>query len=262
MFRTPIPNEDLARLESLTTDELAGLFTFCLKGGSRAVDYSLLAGAWGAFFSRLFLTGQDLIDRMQGDKTPLAESHERVLREFIREDCRKGGPFVLNVIRNGGTIDRAALIMIAEPGDLAGVGINGSTAIHLLAVACDRAVRPAFIRRTGSTLLSTVYDARGLPVLYTIFGLGDLSMADLAAIESLFSKEELKKVMCRNRTGRDALTVFSEIYRSLQSHESLDRHPFFRNHGRKARDGMRMGSGQGSNGPESDVRASALHEKK
>ena len=261
MFRTPIPNEDLARLERLTTDELVGLFSFCLKGGPRAMDNNLLAGAWGALFSRLFLTGQDLIDRVQ-DGHALPGVQERVLQEFIREDCRKGGLFVLQVIRKGGTIDRAALIMIADPCDLAGVEVNGSTAIHLLAGACDRAVRPAFIRRTGRTILSTVYDARGIPVLYTIFGLGDLSLDDLDAIEALFSKEELKNVMCQSRTGKDALTVFTELFRSLQSHAPLDRHPFYNNPGRKERDGTSKERVWENTGQEPDCGTDTRRDKK
>jgi hypothetical protein len=42
--------------------------------------------------------------------------------------------------------------------------------------------------------------------------------------------------MCRNRTGRNALTVFTEIAWSLKSHGSLERHMFFRPSARKDMD--------------------------
>jgi hypothetical protein len=44
----------------------------------------------------------------------------------------------------------------------------------------------------------------------------------------VFSKDDLNKIMCRNRTGKNALTVFTDIALSLKSHASLERHTFFK----------------------------------
>ena len=110
-----------------------------------------------------------------------------MLSEFIKVDCSKGGAFVLNVIKKGGNLDRAALIMIAEPDDLAGVEHNGTTAVHLLVDACDKRVRPALIKRVGNRLLSSLYDSRGIPVFFSVLSLNDLCMDDLDAIIQVFS---------------------------------------------------------------------------
>jgi hypothetical protein len=228
MFRTPVPNEDISRLENFRTEQLLTLFGSYLKTRSRVIDYGQLSDAWGMLFSSLYLSGEELIDGMQSGEHRLKETDEHLLREFVRDDCRSGGFFVLNVIKKGGNTDRAALIMIADLEDLACIEYKGTTAIHLLASACDKGVRPVLIQKAGKKLLSAVYDQRGIPVIYTIFGLGDLCMSDLNTIAAVFSKDELKKVMCRNRTGKDALTVFSEIALSLKSHASLDRHMFFK----------------------------------
>ena len=128
MFRTPIPNADRSRLENFGTDQLLGLFSSCTKTGSRVVDNSLLSDAWGTLFSRLYLSAGELVDEMQRGEHRLDDEQETMLREFIRADCSKGGLFVLNVIHKGGTIDRAALIMIADLDDFAGIEYNGSTA--------------------------------------------------------------------------------------------------------------------------------------
>jgi hypothetical protein len=228
MFRTPIPNAELSTLENLGTAQLLGFFESCLKTGSRVGDYGRLSDAWGTLFSGLYLSGEELIEEMQRGEHRLGAKDERMLREFVSADCRNGGLFVLNVIKKGGTIDRAALIMIADLGDLAGIEHNGTTAIHLLADACDKGLRPALIRKAGNRLLSCVYDRRGIPVIFTIFALGDLCLYDLEAITKVFSEDELKKIMCRTRTGKNALTVFTEIALSLKSHAPLDRHMFFK----------------------------------
>jgi hypothetical protein len=228
MFRTPIPNEDISRLENYGPEQLIGLFASYLRTGSRITDYGLLSDAWGMLFSGFYLSGEELIDEMQRDVHRLREKDEGLIREFIRKDCRNGGLFVLSVIKKGGNIDRAALIMIADLEDIAGIEYRGTTAIHLLADACDKGIRPVLIKRAGKKLLSEVYDRRGIPAIYTIFALGDLGMPDLNAIAAVFSKDDLAHVMCRNRTGKNALTVFSELALSLKSHASLDRHIFYK----------------------------------
>ncbi len=118
--------------------------------------------------------------------------------------------------------------MIADLENLAAIGINGTTALHLLADACDKGVRPTFIRRAGKHLLSHIYDSRGIPVIFSIYALGDLGMPDLDAIAKVFSENELKTVMCKNRTGKNAFTVFSDIAMSLKSRPSMERHTFFK----------------------------------
>jgi hypothetical protein len=228
MFRTPIPNADQSRLENFRTDQLLGLFASSIKTGSRVVDNCLLSDAWGIVFSRLYLSAEELVDELQRGEHRLDDEKETMLREFIRADCRNGGLFVLDVIHKGGKIDRAALIMIANLDEFAGIEHNGTTALHLLADACDKWVRPAFIQKAGPRLLSSVYDRRGIPVIFTIFSLGDISVSDLEALAKVFSKDDLKNLMCRSRTGKNALTVFTEIARSLRSHASLERNVFFK----------------------------------
>lgn len=227
MFRTPIPNAAQSLLENFGTDQLLGLFASSGKTGSRLIDNSLLSDAWGTLFSELYLSAEELVDEMQRGEHRLDEENEGMLREFIRADCRSGGLFVLNVINKGGKIDRAALIMIADLDDFAGIEYNSTTAIHLLADTCDKWVRPALIRKAGQRLLSSVYDRRGIPVIFTIFSLGDICMSDLEALAKMFSKDDMKNIMCRSRTGKTALTVFAEIALSLKSHASLERHTFF-----------------------------------
>jgi hypothetical protein len=228
MFRTPIPNADQSRLEKCGTDQLLRFFACCPKTGTRVVDNCQLSDVWGTLFSRLYLSAEELVDEMQWGEHRLDGEQESMLREFIRTDCRNGGLFVMDVIHKGGKIDRAALIMIADLDDFARIEYRGTTAIHLLADACDKWVRPALIRKAGPRLLSTVYDRRGIPVIFTIFSLGDISISDLEALAKVFSREDLKNLMCKNRTGKNALTVFTEIARSLKSHASLERNTFFK----------------------------------
>jgi len=229
MFLNPIPNTEQSMLEDCSAKQLVGMFGFCLKTGSSWVEYNELPDAWGVLFSKLFLSAEELVDEMQSGEHRLGGDEERLLREFIRADCANGGAFVLNVIKKGGNMDRAALIMIADPGDLAKVEHDGTTAIHLLVDACDKNVRSALITRTGKKLLSRVYDRNGIPVLFQIFRLSDLSMLDLDAIAKVFSREDLKKVMSRNRTGKNALEAFTDISRFLRSHEPRERNPFITN---------------------------------
>jgi hypothetical protein len=71
-----------------------------------------------------------------------------------------------------------------------------------------------------------VYDRNGIPLLLAIFGLGDLCTADLDAIAGVFTKDELRKVMCRNRRGRNALEVLTDATVMLEGKAGRDRNTF------------------------------------
>jgi len=229
MLRTPPPNADLARLESYGPEELLNLFATCLKNGTTRSAYISLPDAWGRLFDALFLSAEELVEEMERGSGGLDVEHARMLREFIHADRLNGGLFVLDVIKNGGKTDRAALIMVADPGDLAAIEQNGMTAVHLLAGACDRRIRPALIRRAGKRILAGVFDQRGLPVLFTIFGLCDLGTEDLDAIASVFSRDELRAVMSESRSGNNALEVFQHLEASMKRYPRMERNALVRN---------------------------------
>jgi hypothetical protein len=222
-LRTPIPNAHLSKLENCGSAELLSIFATSLKTGPKKADARLLADAWGRLFSELFLSAEELVDEMQRGERRFRDDHERMLLEFVRADCAAGGSFVLEVIKNGGKIDRAALIMIADPENLAGIEHNGVMAIELLIGACDRKVRPALIKKAGKHLLSRVYDRRGLPLIFQIFGLCDLGMEDLDAIAAVFSPDELKNIMSHSRTGKTAFEVFNAVLASMKRYPSRER---------------------------------------
>ena len=226
MFRTPLSSDKIDRLERLKPDQLLALFSSCMRAGYRRDLHSDFAEAWGNLFATLYLSADDLVSGMQGGDRPLGAAGERVLREFIKTDCAAGGFFILDVISKGGNIDRAALIMIADFSDIASVEHNGTTALHLLSDACDKRVRPVMIERAGKRLLSSVYDRRDLPVLFSIFSLTDLCREDLDAITKVFSRDELRMVMSRNRTGRNALEVLLEAAAKLNRYAPLERNRF------------------------------------
>jgi hypothetical protein len=221
-------------MENLSSDQILVLFEACLKNGSNRSIYSQLPDAWGTLFSEMYLSAEDLVDEMKSGKHKIGEKKESMLREFIRADCASGGAFVKTVIKNGGKIDRAALIMIADLECFAGLEFDGTTAIHQLTDACDKGVRPALIEKAGNKLLSRVYDTRGLPVLFLLLGLTDIGTYDLDAIAKVFSKEDLRRVMNRNRTGKDAFTVFTEVSNSLKCHAPGERNKFFVSHAVKS----------------------------
>ncbi|MDO9549798.1 MAG: hypothetical protein Q7J03_02380 [Methanoregula sp.] len=221
-------------MENLSSEQILTLFEACLKTGSNRNIYSQLPDAWGTLFSEMYLSAEDLVDEMKSGKHKIGEKKESMLREFIRADCASGGAFVKTVIKKGGKIDRAALIMIADLECFGGVEVNGTTAIHQLTDACDKGVRPALIEKAGNKLLSRVYDTRGLPVLFLLFGLTDISTYDLDAIAKVFSKEDLRKIMNSNRTGKDAFTVFTEVSNSLKCHAPRERNKFFVSHAVKS----------------------------
>jgi len=213
-------------LEDLSTDQLYGLFAYYAKKRPSGVPYGNLAEAWGLFFGGLYLSAEELLEGMQGAGSRLSADRSEIMREFIHADCQKGGTFVLDVIRKGGKIGRAALIMVAGFPDLAGVESRGSTALHLLASACDRRARIALIGRAGKEALSGIFDARGMPVLFTIMGLSDLTREDLDAIGKIFSRDELRTIKSRTRTGRNGLQMFTEAHRRLKTREPAERNAF------------------------------------
>ncbi len=210
-----IPNSALYALETSESSKLLEMFETHVKTGVRGKDYKILPNIWGILFSNLFISPMDLIDSMQDGDPMLGKENVMMLRQFIKKDCMSGGRFVEDVIKKGGMIDRAALIVIADPHDLAKIQRDGTTAIHQLAVACDKRMRPELIRKFGKQLLSTLYDNNGMPALFLIFGLGNLRIHDIDAIAEVFSKSELKKIKVQNGMGRDGLEIFNEISRSI-----------------------------------------------
>jgi hypothetical protein len=225
-LRSLPPNAHLSMLEQCGSAELLGLFEACLRTRPGKAEYDLLAAAWGRIFSDIYLSAEELVDDMQQTERRFPSDREQQLREFIRADCATGGSFVLEVIRNGGKIDRAALIMIADLADLATIERNGQMAIQLLLSACDKSGRSVLIRRAGKHLLSRVYDQRGLPLVFSIFGLCDLCMEDLDAIASVFSRDELKTIMSRSRTGKTALDAFISAVAAMKRYPSRERDAF------------------------------------
>ena len=209
--KTPIPNLALTLLENCEHEELLGIFESCLKKRTIRSECVRLADAWRILFSGMHLSDVELVEEMQAADHRLGATRERMLCEFIKADCASGGRFVLKIIKEGGMIDRAALIMVADLKDLAGILLDGTPAIHLLATSCDKRVRPTLIRKAGNQLLSSVFDRNGMPVLFLIFGMGNISRFDLEAIAEVFSKEDLKKTMVQSRLGRNALEVFNEL---------------------------------------------------
>jgi hypothetical protein len=226
MFRISDPRSFSEQVEGLSTDQLFRLFEYFSKAPSAKVTSGDFAEAWGHLFSGVYLSAGGMVHGMQAGEHLLGKDRERVLREFIRADCRRGGAFVLEVICKGGNIDRAALIMIADFADLAIVEHKGTTALHLLAGACDRTVRPALIGQAGKKDLCGLYDARGVPVLFTILALNDLTLDDLNAIGKVFSRDDLRSVKTRNRAGRTGLEVYSEAMKRLKKHPSGERNAF------------------------------------
>lgn len=226
MLRTPIPVNEITQMEKYSPEQLLGIFESSLKTRSKTIEYGLLYDAWATLFSKLYLTPEDLIDRMESGEHELSEDNERMLREFIREDCAGRGIFVLNVIKKGGMIDRAALIMIADLADIAGIRQDGITALHMLITACDKRVRPALIRKAGKNLLSSVYDDNNLPALFVFFSLSDISPSDLDTIEKLFSEDDLKTVISKKGWGRNALQIISELSPVVRQNAARERNAF------------------------------------
>jgi len=222
IFHTPMPHSKLSSLERSSPEQLLELFEASLKPGSKKPDFRILTSAWGILFSSLFLSSTEL----QNEFHKIGRKNLAVLREVVKTDCARGGKFVFDVIKKGGQIDRSALILIADIGDLAGIEQDGVPAIHLLTRACDKSIRPVLIEKAGKQLLSSVFDSNGSPVLFSIMSMGDLSIYDLDAIENVFSKDDLRKVMTQNKMGRNGLEAFSEISTRIRENLALRRKTF------------------------------------
>ena len=221
IFRPPSLHSKIYELEKSTPGQLLKIFESSLKTKSRKPDYKVLSAAWGILFSSLYLSSMEL--REEIDKS---EEFHPVLREAIKADCTRGGAFVVNVIKKGGDLDRSALVMVADLQDLAGVQHDGETAIHLLAKSCDRNVRPELIVKTGKILLAGAFDTNGIPVLFSILSLANLTIEDLDAIEKVFSKDDLRNVMAKNKMGRNAFEAFTEISTRMRDNLALKRKTF------------------------------------
>jgi CheY-like chemotaxis protein len=226
MLHTPIPTSNITQMEKYTPGQLLSIFEASLKTGSLKVEYGQLYEAWATLFNKVYLTPEELIDSIEHGEHRLGEDNEQMLCAFVKADCASRGIFILNVIKKGGMMDRAALVMIADLEDIAGFEYERSTGLHMLVTACDKRVRPALIKKAGKVLLSSVYDYRDIPPLFVLLGLGDLSVPDLDAIEKVFSKEDLRQVMTRKRMGRNALEVFSEFSPGVRQYGSRDRNVF------------------------------------
>jgi hypothetical protein len=258
MMRVPDLRISGRQLESLSAGQLFDLFEYFHKTKTTAIPLTNLAEAWGLLFSILYLSAEELVIGLQSGEHLLGKDKEHILREFIRDDCRSGGVFVLEVIQKGGNIDRAALIMIAGLEDLASLDYRGTTALHLLAEACDKRVRPALIGLAGKKALAEFYDAKGFPVLFTILTLNDLRGDDLNAIGQVFTREELRGMKKKNQTGRSMLEIYTEASQRLKGRVPGERNAFAVNHAVKntnLRSALKSKQRPGSGGqrPGSDV---------
>jgi hypothetical protein len=216
-------------LEKASTEELFKMFESCVTTGSQRIPADMLAEAWGILFTRLYLSAEDLIEEMAAGHG-ISEERRQTLHEFIRADCKRGGAFALAVSQRGGKIDKAALIMVADLSHVGSVDWQGTTALHMLAEACDKGIRPALIRNAGKTALSETCDSKGTPVLITILSIGDLRKADLLAIKDVFPKDELKKIKNKNRTGKSAHEIYMEASGRLSRNAPLERNKFAVSH--------------------------------
>ncbi|HEX3000820.1 MAG TPA: response regulator [Methanoregula sp.] len=207
-LRMAMPQSSLSWIEKATPRQLIELFGTSFSNSPKRPDPETLFMAWGTLFSGLFLSSSDL----QNDIDTISREDRDLLGRVIHEDCtRCGGKFVFTILQKGANLDRAALVVIANLNDLAGATLDGEPAINLLLRTCDKSIRPCLIEKAGKRLLAGVYDREGVPVLFTILGLGDLSVYDIEAIERVFTKEELKKILPKTGLGRPAFDAYLEV---------------------------------------------------
>ena len=209
--KTPIPNSEISRLGELRTRGVCLVSSRPARTGSDGPSPAGLYMPGGYSSPGMHLSGVEPVEEMQAGQHRLGEDREAMLRGFIRADCASGGRFGPTVIKEGGMIDRAALIMIADLEDLA-VSCRthcDSPAGHFLRQAGETGP----IRKAGSRCCSPRSLIRnGMPVRFLVFGLGTISRYDLEAIAS-FSKEDSKRPWSRAGWGRNALQVFTGALR-------------------------------------------------
>ena len=221
-IRIPMAHSSLSWIEKATPRQLIDLIGSSLGGGVKKPDETMLFMAWGTLFSNLFLSSSDL----QEDIDTISEADRALLEKVIHEDCAHNGKFVFTIIKKGANLDRSALVMVANFNDLARVEQDGEPAILLLMKTCDRSIRPALIVKAGKTLLAGIYDSNGVPLIFTIFGLSDLNVFDIDAIDKVLTKEELKKIVPKSGLGRNALDTYTEIATKMRENLAQQRKSF------------------------------------
>jgi len=245
-LRMAMPHSSLSWIEKATPRQLIELFESTFADGPKRPDPGTLFMAWGALFSSLFLSSSDL----QNDIDTISREDRELLCRVIHDDCvRHGGRFVFTILRKGANLDRAALVVIANLNDLAAVSQDGEPAINLLIKTCDKSIRPLLIEKAGKRLLAGVCDRDGIPVLFTVFGLGDLSVYDIEAIDRVFSKEELKKVVPKTGLGRSAFDAYTEIATRLRESLAHQRKSFMNARAGAAAEAGTGKAGEDSSGP-------------
>jgi len=224
MNHPPPPNTDRYLLENAHPQQLLEKFDLCLKAGPRSPEYSLLPEAWGILFFNLYLSPFEVFEDLRTENPRLGKENEDLLRQFIKNDCSRGGKFVIQVIKNGGMTDLSALAMIADPHDLACLECDSRTAVHLLFSTCGTKMRPDLIRKFGTTL-SSLCDRDGVPLLLSILGQSDLTSRDLNAITKVFSNDDLKKIIPKSGSGKNALDLLRDLSRPKKGGETVTRDP-------------------------------------
>lgn len=244
-LRMTMPQSSLSWIEKATPRQLIDLFGTSVAEGQKRPDPGTLFMAWGALFSSLFLSSSDL----QNDIDTISREDRELLCQVIHDDCaRRGGRFVFTILQKGANLDRAALVVIANLNDLATVTQDGEPALILLIKTCDKSIRPLLIEKAGKRLLAGICDRDGIPALFTVFGLGDLSVYDIEAVEKVFTKEELKKVVPKTGLGRSAFDAYTEIATRLKESLAHQRKSFM-----NARAGAAAEAGNGKAGDDASA---------
>jgi len=242
-LRMAMPHSSLSWIEKASPRQLIELFGSSFTDGSKRPDTGTLFMAWGTLFSSLFLSSSDL----QNDIDTISREDRELLCRVIHDDCtRRGGKFVFTILQKGANLDRAALVVIANLNDLATVAQDGEPAINMLIKTCDKSIRPLLIEKAGKRLLAGVNDRDGIPALFTVFGLGDLSVYDIEAVEKVFTKEELKKIVPKTGLGRSAFDAYNEVATRIRQSLAHQRKSFM-----NARAGAAAEAGNGHETDES-----------
>ncbi|MDD5142412.1 response regulator [Methanoregula sp.] len=244
-LRMAMPHSSLSWIEKASPRQLIDLLGLSLAEGQKRPDDESLFMAWGTLFSNLFLSSSDL----QDDIDTISREDRELLSRVVHEDCaRRGGKFVFSILQKGADLDRAALVVIANLNDLALVTQDGEPALTLLIRICDKNTRPLLIEKAGKRLLAGVCDRDGIPVLFSVFGLGDLSVYDIEAVERIFTKEELKKVFPKSGLGRSAFDAYNEVATRIRESLAFQRKSFM-----NARAGAAAETGNGKGGEDASA---------